>query len=93
VKFFSALPGGNGLSIAAHIAIACFVAAAHQTMLETLQEARKKGLNGPQLLGYWHRLMEPIGPRDRREQFFTKVVELANKVSPFIFFRLSALNI
>ncbi len=62
-------------------------------MLETLQEARKKGLNGPQLLEYWHELMEPSRMRDLREQFFTKVVERANIVSRFVFFRLSALNI
>jgi len=49
-------------------------------MLETLQEARNKGLNGPHLLGYWHRLMEPTGPRDRREKFFTKVVEQADSL-------------
>jgi hypothetical protein len=78
VKFFSALPGNN--DITAHTAIACFLAAAHQTMLETLQEAHNKGLNGPHLLGYWHRLMEPTGPRDRREKFFTKVVEQADSL-------------
>jgi hypothetical protein len=56
-----------------HTAIACFLAAAHQTMLESLQEAcKEKGLNGPQLLEYWHELMEPTGVRDRREAFFYK---------------------
>ncbi|KAF8343351.1 hypothetical protein F5887DRAFT_1212483 [Amanita rubescens] len=78
VKFFSALPGNSDTN--AHTAIACFLAAAHQTMLETLQEAHKKGLNGPHLLRYWHRLMEPTGPRDRREKFFTKVVEQADSL-------------
>ncbi len=63
-------------------------------MLETLQGAyNEKGLNEPQLLEYWHGLMEPTGTRDGREQFFTKVVELANIVSRFIFFLLSAISI
>ncbi|KAF8343352.1 hypothetical protein F5887DRAFT_1212486 [Amanita rubescens] len=50
-------------------------------MLETLQEAcKEKGLDGPQLLEYWHGLMEPTGARDRREEFFTKVVERAESM-------------
>ncbi|KAF8347980.1 hypothetical protein F5887DRAFT_673723 [Amanita rubescens] len=77
VDFFSALPKDNDPSGTAHIAIASFLAAAHQMMLETLQEAHNQGLNGPQLLQYWHELMEPTGVRDRREAFFTKVVEQA----------------
>jgi hypothetical protein len=94
VKFFSTLPKTSDLSLTAHTAIACFLAAAHQTMLESLQEAcKEKGLNGPQLLEYWHELMEPTGVRDRREAFFTKVVERADSVSHFILFRLSALSI
>jgi len=94
VEFFSLLPKSNDLSITAHIAIACFLAAAHETMLETLRKAHNEnGLNGPQLLEYWHELMEPTGTRDRREEFFTQVVKRANTVSRFIFFRLSALSI
>ena len=90
VNFFSALPTDNDT---AHVAIASFLAAAHQTMLETLQEAHNEERNGPQLLQYWHELMEPTGVRDRREAFFTKVVQRADSVSRFIFFRLSALSI
>jgi hypothetical protein len=86
------LPKGNDLSLTAHNAIACFLAAAHLTMLESLQKARKKGLNGPQLLKYWHQLMEPTTVRNPREAFFTKVVKRADSVSRFIFFRLSALT-
>ena len=62
-------------------------------MLESLQEAQKKGLSGPQLLEYWHELMEPTTVRNRREAFFTKVVKRAESVSHFIFFRLSPLTI
>ena len=93
MNFFSALPTDNDLSFTAHIAVASFLAAVHQTMLETLQEAHNKGRNGPQLLQYWHGLMEPTGVRDRREAFFTKVVQRAESVSRFIFFRPSALSI
>lgn len=80
VKFFSTLPKNNDLSLTAHIAIACFLAAAHLTMLELLQGEQKKGLNGPQLLEYWHELMEPPTVRDRREAFFTKVVKRADSM-------------
>ncbi|KAF8343349.1 hypothetical protein F5887DRAFT_886857, partial [Amanita rubescens] len=82
VKFLSALPKTNDLILTAYVAIACFLAAAHQMMLETLQEAcKEKGLDGPQLLEYWHGLMEPTRTRDRRQEFFTKVVERAESVS------------
>src|SRR6266550_8431253 len=86
VKFFSVLPKDTDLSLTAYAAIASFLAAAHEMMLETLQKAHEeKKLNGQQLLKYWHGLMEPIGARDSREEFFTKVVERANVVSCFIF--------
>ncbi|KAK2464840.1 hypothetical protein APHAL10511_003139 [Amanita phalloides] len=67
IKFFSAMPQFDVQnSLTAHIAIACFLAAAHQIMLETLQEAcKEKGLDGPPLLEYWHALMELTGVRDR----------------------------
>ncbi|KAF8816611.1 hypothetical protein BYT27DRAFT_7220522 [Phlegmacium glaucopus] len=79
VDFFSELLKNNDLSITAHLSIACFLAAAHQTMLETLQEAYDaKGLNGSQLLQYWHQVMEPTGSCGCREVFFTKVVKQAN---------------
>ena len=56
-------------------------------MLETLQQAyNENGFNGPQLLEHWHGFMEPTGARDRREAFFTKVVERADSVSRFFFF-------
>ncbi|KAF8327857.1 hypothetical protein F5887DRAFT_924568 [Amanita rubescens] len=79
VKFFSTLSRENDLSPTAHAAIACFLAAAHETMLETLQKAHnERGLNGQQLLEYWHGLIEPIEARNSRKDFFTKVVERAN---------------
>jgi hypothetical protein len=94
VKFFSTLPKTNDLSLTAHTAIACSLAAAHLTMLELLQEAWKKGLNEPQLLEYWHKIMEPTTVvRDRGEGCFTKVVEQADSVSHLIFFQLCALSI
>jgi hypothetical protein len=86
VEFFSNLPHDNDLSLTAHAAIACFIAAAHLTMLEWLQKAHNEnGFNGLQLLVYWHELMEPSGVRDGREAFFTEVVNRANKVGHFIF--------
>ncbi|KAK2464638.1 hypothetical protein APHAL10511_003331 [Amanita phalloides] len=80
VKFFSALPRFNELSLTTHAAIACFIAAAHQTMLETLQKVHiEQKLNGEQLLEYWHGLMEST-KRDGREAFFAKVVGEANSM-------------
>ena len=44
-----------------HIGIASFIAAAHEMMLEMLQEAHdEKGLDGQELLEHWNGLMEPI---------------------------------
>lgn len=86
MEFFSNLPCDNDLSLTAHAAIACFIAAAHLVMLEYLQKARNEnGLNGLELLMHWHELMEPTGVRDGRDVFFTEVVNRANKVGHFIF--------
>ena len=92
MEYFSALPKDNELSLTAHKAIACFIAAAHQMMLETLQRYSEEGHDGPQLLKHWHERMEPTGAGDDRNAFFTKVVERANIVSRFIFVRMSALS-
>ena len=92
MDFFSVLPQENDLSGTAQAAIASFLAAAHQMMLETLQKEYERGLDGPQLLQYWHELMEPTGVRDRREAFFIRVVNKAASVSRFIFFWPSALG-
>lgn len=63
-------------------------------MLESLQEAcKEKNLSGPQLLEYWHDLMEPTVARDPRKAFFTKVVKRAESVSHCIFFQLRVLII
>ena len=87
MKFFSTLPQNNDLSITAHSAIACFLAAAQQVMLERLRALQMKGFNGHQLLERWHDLMEPTGVvPDSREKFFTEVVQRANSVSCLILF-------
>ena len=77
-----------------HTAIACFLAAAHIMMLESLQEAWNNGLTGPQLLKYWHKLMELTNVvHDHHKVFFVKVVKWADSISHFIFFQLSTLSI
>ena len=85
MDFFSGLRRNNDLSLTAHAAIASFLAAAHEMMLETLQKAHNAGLSGQALLNHWYRLMEAVEGRKSREEFFTKVVERANAVSRFIF--------
>jgi hypothetical protein len=93
VEFFSTLPRNNDLSITAHSAMACFLAA-QQVMLEKLRELQGEELNGQQLLRCWHNLMEPTGgvrsvpdsPEKFREKFFTEVIHRANSVSCLILF-------
>jgi hypothetical protein len=53
VDCFNDLSKDNDLSLNAHIAIACFLAAAHTTMLERLQTAQNANkFGGSQLLTY-----------------------------------------
>jgi len=65
----------------AHIDIAIFLAAAHTTMLTCLKKKREEGLNGQELLGYWHWLMEQQEGRHGRSAFFVEVVKLTKLVS------------
>ncbi|KAF8501239.1 hypothetical protein BU17DRAFT_72018 [Hysterangium stoloniferum] len=52
VKYFAAFTKDNDLSLTAHDAIACFLAAAHKIMLDWLQTAKRHHqFDGPQLLG------------------------------------------
>jgi hypothetical protein len=90
VEYFKPLSKDNDLSLSAHAAIACFVAAAHETMLKVLQDVQKeKRWNRLELLSYWHNLMEPTGGRSGRDQFFAKVINRANDVSSFVPFSAS----
>ena len=74
------------MSFTAHSAIASFLAAAHMTMLEWLQEAqRKNAFDGPQLHGWWHELMERRVRREGRLNFFSEVLRKANTVSQWFF--------
>jgi hypothetical protein len=66
-------------SLSAHHWIACFIAAAHTTMLEWLEGARGNR-NGEQLLMAWHEAMEK-NANDARSEFFIKVVAVAKRAS------------
>ena len=83
VKYFDSFTKENDSSYTAHIAVACFIAAAHQTMHEWLKDAQDK--NEGNLRAYWHRRMEPVGDRSFRNRFFLEVVTLANSASQFGF--------
>jgi hypothetical protein len=82
VDFFSKISKRNDQSFTAHVAIACFLAAAHELMYEYLKEAQGKVAN---LLSYWNSIMEPEGARDERAKFFSRVVERAHQVSGSFF--------
>jgi hypothetical protein len=72
----------NDMSFTAHSAIVSFLAAAHKTMLEWLQEAQRKyGFDGPQLHEWWYKLMEQSVREEGRLKFFSEVLRKANTVS------------
>ena len=78
-KYFSNIRVDNDLSITAHATIACFLAAAHETMLKWLKEIHENEPNAQQVLRTWHELMEKKG--GERQKFFTCVVGLAEEAS------------
>jgi len=72
-NFFTKLSRDNDLNLTAHHAIACFLTAAHTTVLEWLKRAQSdKKFNGFQLHAYW-------------QKFFSAVVGLANSASRYSF--------
>jgi hypothetical protein len=76
------VPDGNDMSYHAHRDIACFLAAAHQTMLKWLKEVQQREMfDGKQLHGWWYRIMEQREGREQRRSFFFEVLEQANTVS------------
>jgi hypothetical protein len=78
-QYFSTIHKDNDLSHSVHVAVVCFLAACHMTMLAWLKDAMSSGKE--ELLAYWHRVMERE-PKDRRK-FFKQVVELAARVSHY----------
>ena len=82
VKYFDSFTKENDSSYTAHIAVACFIAAAHQPMHGWLKEAQDKNVGD--LHAYWHESrMEPVTDRSFRNGFFLEVVTLANSASHF----------
>ncbi|KIM77883.1 hypothetical protein PILCRDRAFT_604604 [Piloderma croceum F 1598] len=80
--YFAQLTTDNDMSFTAHSAIASFLAAAHKTMLEWLQEAQRKyDFDGPQLHEWWYNLMEQSVREGERHFFFEEVLRKANTVS------------
>jgi hypothetical protein len=77
------------LSITEHVAIVCFIGAAHLTMLDWLSAAGQD--DASKLLSYWHELMESPEKPESRKQFFKEVVQRANSASHFSFFWRQAL--
>jgi hypothetical protein len=63
-------------------AIACFIGAAHEIMLECLQAIQKQeGSDGKKVLASWHSHMEHQDHRHFRRDFFERVVERADQAS------------
>jgi hypothetical protein len=70
------------LSTSGHVHVACFIAAAHRTMLSRLEQMQKEnGLDGSGLLSHWHSQMESYANISYRKGFFSEVVAEAKKVS------------
>ncbi|KAK2465752.1 hypothetical protein APHAL10511_002296 [Amanita phalloides] len=66
-KYFDRVTKNNDLSYSAHIAVACFIAAAHTTMHLWLEDAQRKSKGD--LRAYWHGIME-AEERQYRKLFF-----------------------
>jgi len=80
-SYFQRLLQTNDLSIKTIWAIACFVAAAHQVMLRSLQEIQKReGNDGQKVLAAWHNHMEHEDQRAFRRDFFEAVLKRATEV-------------
>ena len=70
------------MSFTAYSAVASFLAAAHKTMLEWLQEAqRQNGFDEYELREWWYDIMERGARRAGRQKFFSEVLRKANTVS------------
>ncbi|KIL60391.1 hypothetical protein M378DRAFT_26527 [Amanita muscaria Koide BX008] len=72
------------ISYRVHADIACFLAAAHETMLKWLKDIMEKEecADTTELRKRWHQRMEPEGPnREARQQFFNEVVERAKELA------------
>lgn len=82
-NYFNKLDDNNDLSITSHIALACFVGAAHRTMLERLQSVKVQTVQ--ELHDYWYQLMEQQDDRSERNTFFSEVVANANAVNQLFF--------
>jgi hypothetical protein len=83
--YFQRLPQDNDLSMSTTWAIACFVAAAHQVMLGSLQEIQKReGSDGQKVLAAWHNHMEHDDHRSFRRDFFESVLKRATEVDLYI---------
>ena len=80
--YFAKLATDNFMNLNAHSAIACFLAAAHETMLKWLKEEQQRGnCNGETLREWWHATMEQKAVRRRRQKFFAEVLDEAETVS------------
>lgn len=81
-KYFAEFSSSdNDLSLKAHTAIACFLGAAHTTMLKWLIAKKARLPNPADLRASWHKVMEKEVGREERQAFFQEVVQTARKVS------------
>jgi hypothetical protein len=80
------IPKSNNLSHKAHWLIACFLAALHITMLESLKRLKSEGnIDGRRLLEAWHEQMEGKRESEYRKKFFLEVIKKAEEVSHHYF--------
>jgi hypothetical protein len=81
--YFEKVFKGNDLTITGHHAMACFIAAAHGQMLESLKQLRDENqspLDANGLRKRWHECMEKEEGGAYRQSFFETVKVKAEKV-------------
>jgi hypothetical protein len=70
------------MSLTAHGVIACFFAAAYETMLEWLKNKQEQDQLDPEMLrGWWHGVMERKAGQKNRLAFYSEVIAKADTVS------------
>jgi hypothetical protein len=91
--YIKQISNDNDLSITAHLDLACFLAAAHETMLASLKDIKgKQELSGPELRAAWHDRMEMNREPEYREQFFSRVVKSAEQANMGILISFPRIN-
>ena len=79
-SFFQGVPKNTNLTVTAHVAIACFLGALHETMHASLVRIQKENsCNGHDLRKIWYERMEKNRRGSFRQDFFAEVIRKAEQ--------------